>query len=64
MRALRKASRGLRARPGEAKAAGVHEVRRLEGKVRVARGGGSGSGGGKREGQGEGEGGGDITARQ
>jgi len=64
MRALRKASRGVRARPGETEAAGVHEVRRLEGEVRVAGGGGSGSGGGQRERQGEREGGGDFTARR
>jgi len=64
MRALRKASRGVRARPREAKAVGVHEVRRLEGEVRVAGGGGFGSGGGQRERQGEREGGSDITARR
>ena len=57
MRALRKASCGVRARPGEAKAAGMHEVRRFEGEVRVA-------GGGQREGQGEREGGGDLTVRR
>jgi len=60
MRALR----GVRARPGEAEAAGVHEVHRLEGEVRVAGGGGSRSDGGERERQGGREGGGDFTARR
>jgi len=64
MRVLRKASRSVRAQPGEAKAAGVHEVRQFEGEVRVAGGGESGSSGGQREGQGEREGGGDLTARR